>query len=659
MVRKIVKAADLFCGAGGSSTGLRQACEALGIKLHLIAVNHWNIAISTHKANHPDAGHLCANLDSVDPRVLVPSGKLDLLIASPECIFHSNARGGTPINDQSRASAWRIIEWLEKVEVDQVLIENVPEFRNWGPLIKKKVVRNATLPPAFVPFENWIEKTRRYGGTKWEWKKIYGSLKREGTDKKTKRKVTLTVWVPDPKRKGEIYIAFLKSLEAHGYTVEARVLNAADYSDPTSRARLFIRAQKRRKAIVWPEASHEPRQNTRSAPTLFNVRKLAPYRTAREDVIDWSIESESIFTRKKPLAAATMQRIWKGLEKFCGLPFIVPQNGDDRVRSIDKPLQTLTTTSRGIGVCQPFLIKYYGGQHSQSVDEPLPSITASYEHYGLCQPFLVGAGGPVGAGQPQSVDDPLGTVLGVNHRALVQPFIVELRQNLDARSVDKPLSTITASGNHHGLCQPFIVELRNGQDARSVDQPLSCITTKGAHHGICQPFLIRYHGNHDGRNDGASRVNDLDEPLPNLDTSNRYGLVQPFIIPTNHGKSDTRSHSIDNPMPTVTSVDAWGLIEPFLVKYNGTGGPMSVDDPLDTVTAKDRFGLVDGDVKQEGAVFLLDIRFRMLQPHELAAAMSFPKTYVFTGNREQKVKQIGNAVPVGLSTALCRTILSA
>src|SRR5262249_39570392 len=145
----------------------------------------------------------------------------------------------------------------------------------------------------------------------------------------------------------------------------------------------------------------------------------------------------------------------------------------------------------------------------------------------------------------------------------------------------------------------------------------------------------------------------LDEPIPSVTTSNRFGLVQPYIVPVNHGKGDKRSHSVDQPMPTITSVDAWGLIqpfilgmehsnnirpidkpldtittarggahalvEPFLVKYNGTTSALSVNDPLDTVTAKDRFALVMPELKPGQAIGLLDILFRMLQPHELAA----------------------------------------
>jgi DNA (cytosine-5)-methyltransferase 1 len=190
---------------------------------------------------------------------------------------------------------------------------------------------------------------------------------------------------------------------------------------------------------------------------------------------------------------------------------------------------------------------------------------------------------------------------------------------------------------------------------RPIDKPLNTITTaKGGAHGLVQPFLVQVaHGNDgfDGR-----RVHSVDEPMKTI-TANGDGwaVCQPFVIPTNHGK-DERSHDINHPMPTITSVDAWGLIEPFLVKYNGTGGAMPVTKPLDTVTAKDRFGLVETQIG-EGQLALLDIRFRMLQPHELAAAMSFPKSYSFAGNREQKVKQIGNAVPVNLAKALCSAII--
>jgi DNA (cytosine-5)-methyltransferase 1 len=991
---KQIIAADLFCGAGGTSTGLRQACERHGIDLKLIAVNHWEIAISTHSANHPGAEHLCANLDSVDPRKLVPNGKLDLLVASPECCHHSIARGGKPINDQSRASAWRIVEWCSQITVDRVLIENVKEFcfpvdtlvwtesgllpiqdvqvgmrvlthqGRWRavtavlsrkadtvlvkgtgnsilectsnhPIYARKITakcwggqrgRHAKVldDPEWVSAEdlvidksqmtsyrkkysgyfyatprvfpampipyfdngsvdgrseafwrmiglwlgdgsirrrrermdglricanhaeagiveaqlaqtglNWNRQVRQsvvvfeatnrylaewlvsnfgqhaYGKTIPAWvMSLEAMLRRaliEGYEqadghlhKKDGRQRAVTVskklaiglkavlesisvpvgvgigidkaqlkssalegdreignrrqayWLswkwndrasafhrddnlhrwtkvrkvesgqrnttvydlnveedhsfvadgvvvhnctwgplgtngrPLKKRRGETYIAFLKALESLGYTVEARILNAADFGDPTSRERLFIQARRGRKPIRWPEPTHAPAQkvkaNGNGHRTLFDMSsKRRPYRTARE-IIDWSVPSESIFARKRPLSPNTLARIWAGLQKFCGLPFVINSGGREvNPRGVDKPLNTVLTRDH-LGVVQPFLVKYYGGHDAQSLDEPLPAVTANYEHYGLAEPFII----ELRNGQDaRSIDAPLSTITTKGmHHALCRPFIVVLRNNVDARSIDEPLSTVAASGLHHALCQPFVMVNRNNNAPKSIDEPLPTLCT-GNHMYLIKPFMIRYNGNHEGRKDGDRRNASVDDPIPTLDTSNRFGLVQPFI---------KRSHSVDAPMPSITTLDGWGLIQPFivamehgghersidkplntittarggahglvqpyLVKYNGTAGPLSVDEPLDTVTAKDRFGLVTPELQPGEEIALLDIHFRMLQPHELAAAMGFPRTYVFTGNREQRVKQIGNAVPVSLARALCATIIS-
>jgi DNA (cytosine-5)-methyltransferase 1 len=129
-----VKAIDLFCGAGGTSTGLLEACRDLGTAVELTAINHWPTAVATHSANHPDAKHLCASVDDVNPRSLYKEGELDLLWASPECMSHSNARGGKPINDQSRATAHCITRWADALRPPVILVENVAEFLRWGDL---------------------------------------------------------------------------------------------------------------------------------------------------------------------------------------------------------------------------------------------------------------------------------------------------------------------------------------------------------------------------------------------------------------------------------------------------------------------------------------------------------------------------------------------
>jgi len=491
-VGKIIQAADLFCGAGGTSSGIYRACKQLGIKVDLLAVNHWNVAIQTHEANHPDARHLCATLENIDPREAVPSGYLDILVASPECTHHSVARGGKPVNDQLRASAWHILRWIELLRIDNILIENVREFRDWGP-----------------------------------------------TDQKGR---------PIKRRKGEIYQAFLTALRSLNYNVEDRILNAADYGDPTSRNRLFVQARRGRKKITWPKASH-----TMSDTSALFGDQLKPYRTARE-VIDWDLPGDSIFTRKKPLATATLARIAAGLRK-------------------------------------------YGGKNAE-------------------------------------------------------PFLVMMYGSNDVRSVDRPMPTITANGQHIGLCKPFVLGQQSCAAPRSVDEPLPTICTAGAI-SLVEPFIVRYHGNHKGQNDSERRTHDVNQPLPTLDTSNRYALCEPFLAVI---KGTSKTSGINKPLPTITTKQHIALCEPFLTKYYGCGeGAASINDPLDTITTRDRFGLVEPCTDGET---VYDIRFRMLQPHELAAAMSFNKDYQFSGNKTDKVKQIGNAVPVRTATALCKAILS-
>lgn len=197
---RTITIADLFCGAGGTSTGAVQAAKALGFTTRLTAVNHWPRAVDTHTLNHPDARHLCASLDSINPRDLFEDGELDILWASPECTHHSRARGGKPIREQSRATAWCVTRWADAIRPWTICVENVPEFQEWGPL---------------------------------------------GSDGK-----------PLASGKGRTFLAWIETLRALGYTVDWRELCAADYGDPTTRTRLFVQAVRGRRKIVWPEPTH-------------------------------------------------------------------------------------------------------------------------------------------------------------------------------------------------------------------------------------------------------------------------------------------------------------------------------------------------------------------------------------------------------------------
>lgn len=515
MMGKTFNLADLFCGAGGTSNGAIQGIREFGYVPRVRAVNHWEVACATYELNHPDQPKpLHTSVDNVNPRELYGEGELDMLWASPECTHHSVARGGRPINDQSRATAWCVVRWAEALRPPVILIENVPEFLSWGGI---------------------------------------------GTNGR-----------PLATKKGATFMAWVGALESLGYRVGWKILCAADYGDPTTRRRLFVQAVRGHRRIVWPEPSHAPLART----DLMSARK--GWVAARE-IIDWGLESPSIYTRKKPLSDKTLARIYEGLQKFGLKPFVTAcdHTGGSRPKLV-----------------QPFIVPQFGERPGQrprahSVGNPLPAVTSH------------------GAG------------------ALIRPFIVELRGTSErqikqtSQSVESPIGTVTAGGIHHGLVQSFLVNTahKGKRQARSVEQPLPAVCGNRGDMAVCEPAL-----------------------LPQ--------------------QSDGRLRPVSEPAPTIATAGAVALVEPYLVKYHGTGGARSVGKPFDTVTTKDRFGLARPVVVIEGNEYLLDIGFRMLQPHELAAAQGFPKDYKFTGTKTDQVKQIGNAVPCGLSRALVYAVLS-
>jgi DNA (cytosine-5)-methyltransferase 1 len=479
---RTINIADLFCGAGGTSQGAVEAIRALGYSTRLTAINHWDVAIATHTVNHPEARHLCTSLDDVNPRSLFNEGELDVLWASPECTHHSVARGGKPINDQSRATAWCVVRWAEALRPGVIMVENVPEFETWGGI---------------------------------------------GTNGR-----------PLKGKKGATFLAWVNALESLGYSVDWRVLCAADYGDPTTRRRLFIQAVRGRRKNIWPDPTHAPLAET----DMFGSRK--PWVAARE-IIDWDLQGKSIFDRKRPLSGNTLRRIMAGLEKFGLKPFVAEWDNQSSpgIRAAEQPLSTVVTKARH-GVVQPFLVKLRGTNNGADVDQPAP--------------------------------------------------------------------TVTAGGTHLAIANPFLVRVSGSEDRRprSVEEPIYTVTAGGISHGLCVPHLLPQHGG---------------------------GALRPVELPA----------------PTVATSGAIALVEPYLVKYYGTGGSASIGTPIDTVTSKARFGLVRPIVTVEGKSYFLDIRFRMLQPHELAAAQGFQKDYQFTGTKSEQVKQIGNAVPRRMARALC------
>lgn len=426
-----IEVIDMFCGAGGTSTGFLQAAAELGLNVKLQAVNHWMTAIASHRQNHPGVRHRCAGIDFLKPRDVLPQGRLNILIASPACTHFSVARGGKPSEEQYRSEAGELIEWMRDLDVELLLLENVKEFEGWGPLNKKGR--------------------------------------------------------PIQSRKGEFFRKFVADLRGLGYEVEWRILNSADYGAATIRRRLFLQARKDGKPFRWPKKTHNK----------AGTNGLRQWRPARE-IIDFSIPSQSIFDRKRPLAKNTLARIEAGIEKFWGEwaePFLVLLRGGGwarMARDLDQPLPTISAQGQHFGLVQPepFVLPHrHAGfnktQQVRSSQQPLPTITGNSADLSIIQPFIAQVNHSTPDGQLDhrlhDLDAPLPTVTKKNGFGVIEPFMLTMEHSKaprhHVRGLDVPVNTIT-SADAHGLVEPFVVQYYGQGMPRSTQRPLDTVTTR-------------------------------------------------------------------------------------------------------------------------------------------------------------------------------------
>ncbi|WP_175857913.1 DNA cytosine methyltransferase [Burkholderia anthina] len=513
---------DNFAGGGGTSTGLE---AAFGRPVD-IAINHDPEALAMHALNHPHTKHLCESVWDVDPIEITANRPVGLVWLSPDCKHFSKAKGGTPVSRHIRGLAWVTMRWAALCRPRVIMLENVEEFQTWGPLV--------------------IEPDG----------KMY----------------------PDPKRKGKTFNSFIRQLREHGYKVDWRELRACDNDTPTIRKRLFLVARRDGLPIVFPAPTHgEP------ASRAVLAGMLAPYRTAAE-CIDFSIRAESIFDRKKELAANTQRRIAKGMWRHVltsAKPFIVTNTTGHASREISEPLATVAT----------------GGHHmlAQPIVAPLEV------------PFVAGAGGPAYSGKPTAANQPIGTLTTENHRAVVSPTLVPLRgtseAHLGGRSIEEPTTTVSAGGTHHALVGAHLITIgygeRPGQDARAQDLRASLGTVVAANkHALVAAHITKF------RADSAG--SSMDEPAPTV-TANSFikrpggsvplGVVAAHLVHlTHHGERAGTTPA--QPLPTVTGAHRGeqALVSASLIDIGhgescSTGakrwgsGVRSLETPLNAVTA--------------------------------------------------------------------------
>jgi DNA (cytosine-5)-methyltransferase 1 len=621
----VLTVTDIFCGGGGSSTGMIQVD---GVQV-VMAANHWDLAVDVHNRNHPGADHAAVDLHEEDPRYFPTT---DILWASPECTKWSQASGGkyssvstefdlldllnpdlveedpeTAIVQRSRLLMFDVLRFVEHHRYRAIIVENVVD-----------IARN----PRFA--EAWSL-----------WRKGLSNL---GYD---------------------FRVVSLNSMHAQAFGAPA----------PQSRDRLYIVAWRRgQKApdidrvlrpLAWCPTCQsvvESQQAWKNGRTVGKYRSqyvyihggcgttVEPGYLPAAAAIDWSLRGTRIGDRTKDLAEKTRRRIAAGIARYWNFPLTVEAAGNTydaadpkhiafgdpnayyRAWPADEPLKSLhTTMSKALVVP----LEGRAGDRVKSTDDPLRTQTSRHLDAMVTPPFMLERRGEY---RTRSLEDPMSTLTANDTtKAIIEPapFIAELRGGgSDARSTTDPLATVTASGNHHALVMRNNGE-KGGNPARHVtpaDEYLRTLTANGPLPSLLTPAGGTW-------NDDARPTS---EPHRTLTTRETSALVTPY-----YGNSDS-AKPVDEPVGTLTTRDRYALI----MRNNGGGAEMTTpaSSYLRTLTTAGHQSLLTpGDLKAAEAQ-VDDCLFRMLEPHEVAAGMAFPADYIWGGTRRERVKLAGNAV---------------
>ncbi|MDO1582414.1 DNA cytosine methyltransferase [Rhizobium oryzicola] len=626
---------DSFAGGGGASTGIEMA---LG-RPPDIAINHNPAALALHAANHPQTLHLSENVYHVDPLDYMRGRHIGLMHFSPDCKHFSKAKGGKPVERNIRDLAWIIPGWIERIQrsggkVDVVTMENVEEWKDWGPLVE--------------------------------------------TDKGL---------MPCPARRGQTFKAWCKAIRKLGGKIEWRELRACDYGAPTIRKRLFLVIRFDGQPIEWPEPTHgDPKSED-----VLAGRKL-PWRTAAE-IIDWSLSCPSIFDTSeqimakhglraiRPLADNTMARVARGMKRYvldAERPFIVNLTHGGPEEDAAQPFHTITGANRGEkAVISPSITRFNSGATGSDLREPMSTITAnSYIQrsggaapLGMIAPELMSMKGT--SRRIRACDEPHPAILAEgNHSALIAPVLTYAQQGGNCRTVEEPHHTITASQkDQNAVIIPTLVGCggRAGQSRpRGGNEPMATITTK-ADSCVATAFIAQQ--NNDSRRvGGVNPGRPADDPLSTVTATGAQQAPVAAFIARHFGASV--GHRADDPSATITAgVNKSALVAPYFQKYFGTGDGAREDAPAHTITVKDRFGHVEAaldappftpdqadrarevadfmrahgfwderefvTLEMSGITFVIvDIGMRMLTPRELYNAQGFPPDYIIDGGWE-------------------------
>lgn len=605
---------DLFCGAGGTTTGFVQAqVEGNTIAKVIACVNHDPIAIKSHWANHPEVKHFEEDIRTLDlteliqvvafQKSLYPNAHL-ILWASLECTNFSKAKGGQPRDADSRTLADHLHRYVAALSPDYIQIENVVEFMSWGPLD-----------------ENGKPVSRKNGSDWMRWRSVM---------------------------RGDVFG------NEYVYKDEWKELNSANYGAYTSRNRLFGVFAKPWLPICFPDATHSKK------PSQLSMHGDLKKWKAVKDVLNFKDEGESIFTRKKPLSDKTLERIFAGLIKYIAkgdkafISKYFSGRPKGKVNSVEDPGSTVTTFG-GSSLVQA---KSFS---DLSVEQPAGAIT-TIDHHALVQASFIAQRN---TGDPDSkivdIDGPARTLTGTGgNQDLVIAFMVKYNStdkngNYYPPDLNGPAPVITTQNRLYLASAKFLAAYYgNGDNVSSVENPCPVIPTKDRFVLVQPQYFIDKHF-------GTAQNQSIDSPAGTILPTDKHRLVQvePFIMPTNFSNTPK---SVHEPSPTITA----DRHHHYIVNPSHGGHTTSTEAPCPVIVARQdkaplylilaEKGVVAVEVyatdseamiriKQFMVMYgLVDIKMRMLRVLELLSIQGFPQGYILEGNQSDQKKFIGNSV---------------
>ncbi|MCT3923154.1 DNA cytosine methyltransferase [Elizabethkingia anophelis] len=594
---------DLFCGAGGTSTGVELA-QVHGEKCGKViaCVNHDRNAIASHSANHPDSLHFTEDIRTLELSPLVdyaakmrkeyPFAKL-ILWASLECTNFSKAKGGLARDADSRTLAEHLDRYIEALNPDSIQIENVEEFMSWGDLNEKGK--------------------------------------------------------PISRDKGRLYIKWVDHVRSYGYNFDWRLLNSADFGAFTSRKRFFAQFNKPGLPIVWPEQTHA--KVTGKSGGLFE-NQFKPW-NAVKDVLDLEDEGVSIFGRKKDLVEATLDRIYHGLIKFVAggkdqwlLKYnSTSKNGKHNPPSIEDPCPVVSTQNR-LGVATvDFITKYYSGRpagKSITIEGPAGTIT-TVGNQALVQPKFLTA--YYGNGFASSIETPSPTVTTGDRFNIINPkFMCSYNYKDEPKDLNNPCPTVLTKDRFALIGTDFIDQQFGNSKPTSVNTVLGAITTNPKYAKVHTEWIM----NTNFKNIGSS----IHVPAPTITANRKW-----------HYLMDAQYSRVGNSLeqPCFTLIARMDKTPPYLVDI--TQDASDLPDFIKVIDNIVVYEIYKNDspmmkkIKEFMAHYgLKDIKMRMLKIQELKEIMGFPEDYTLVGTQAEQKKYIGNAVEVTMAKVLCEAI---